>query len=70
MRKAISYNIGMKKQCCGTFRFPSGKSGQAMVEYALVAVAVVVLLSVLAVLLHATRNQADRAAELVSSEYP
>lgn len=49
---------------------PSGKSGQAMIEYALVATAIVVLLSVMAVLLHATKNQADRAATLVSSEYP
>lgn len=41
-----------------------------MVEYALVATAILVLLSVLAVLLYATKSQADRAATLVSSEYP
>lgn len=67
---AISYNGHMKKLCNGAMANPSGKSGQAMIEYVLVATAIVVLLSVMAVLLHATKNQADRAATLVSSEYP
>lgn len=46
------------------------KSGQAMVEYAIVALALIFLLSTLAVLLRAEKNQAARAEQLVSSEYP
>ena len=45
-------------------------SGQAMVEYAIVALALIFLLSTLAVLLRAEKNQAARAEQLVSSEYP
>lgn len=47
-----------------------GKSGQAMVEYAIVAVALLSLLALLAILLRAERNQARRTAALVSSENP
>ena len=46
------------------------KSGQAMVEYAIVALALIFLLSTLAVLLRAEKNQAARAEQLVSSECP
>ena len=46
------------------------KSGQAMVEYAIVALALIFLLSTLAVLLRAEKNQAARAEQLVSSDYP
>ena len=66
----MSYNFSMDK-LSGERRAPGwGKSGQAMIEYALTAVVLVVLLSVMAVLLHASKSQARRAAELVSSEYP
>jgi len=45
-------------------------SGQAMIEYVLVAVALIALVSVMAVLHYAVRHQTERAVELVSSEYP
>lgn len=47
-----------------------GRSGQAMIEYVIVAVSLLVLFSTMAALLYATKSQAKRAAELVSSEYP
>lgn len=47
-----------------------GKSGQAMVEYVIVAVSLVMLLSVMAALLYSVRSQTRRSSELVSSEYP
>ena len=47
-----------------------GKSGQAMIEYVIVAVMLVALLSVMAVLLRATKSQSERASVLVSSDYP
>ncbi len=46
------------------------KRGQAMVEYVIVLVALTSLISVMALLLRATRSQSERASELVSSEYP
>lgn len=46
------------------------RNGQAMVEYVIVLVVLSALISVTALLLYATRSQAQRAAELVSSEYP
>lgn len=45
-------------------------SGQAMIEYVLVAVALMALVSVMAVLHYAVRRQTERTVELVSSEYP
>lgn len=47
-----------------------GKSGQAMVEYVIVAIMLIALLSVMAVLLRATKSQSERASVLVSSDYP
>lgn len=46
------------------------RNGQAMVEYVIVLVVLSALISVTALLLYATRSQSQRAAELVSSEYP
>ncbi len=46
------------------------KSGQTMVEYVIVLVVLTSLISVMSILLHATRSQSERASELVSSEYP
>lgn len=48
----------------------NGRSGQAMVEYVIVLVAITALVSVTALLLYAARGQSQRASELVSSEYP
>lgn len=41
-----------------------------MVEYVIVAVSLVMLLSVMAALLYSVRSQTRRSSELVSSEYP
>lgn len=46
------------------------RSGQAMIEYAIVAVMLVALFSVMAVLLHSVKSQSARASVLVSSDYP
>ncbi len=46
------------------------KSGQTMVEYAIVMVMLVALVAVCALLLYALRGQSGRALELVASEYP
>ncbi len=47
-----------------------GKSGQTMVEYAIVMVMLLALVAVCALLLYALRGQSSRALELVASEYP
>ncbi|MBR0057176.1 MAG: hypothetical protein IJP66_07585 [Kiritimatiellae bacterium] len=52
------------------FRNRAASRGQAMLEYLLVALALLFVLSALAVLLRAEKNQAERAATLMSSEYP
>ena len=46
------------------------KSGQTMVEYAIVMVMLVALVAVCGLLLYALRGQSGRALELVASEYP
>ena len=46
------------------------KSGQTMVEYAIVMVMLLALVAVCALLLYALRGQSSRALELVASEYP
>ena len=48
----------------------NGKSGQTMVEYAIVMVMLVALVAVCGLLLYALRGQSGRALELVASEYP
>ena len=47
-----------------------GKSGQTMVEYAIVMVMLLALVAVCGLLLYALRGQSARALELVASEYP
>ena len=47
-----------------------GKSGQTMVEYAIVMVMLVALVAVCGLLLYSLRGQSGRALELVASEYP
>lgn len=47
-----------------------GRSGQAMVEYIIVAVILMVLVSVCSLLLYTLRGQSTRVLDLVSSEYP
>ncbi len=46
------------------------KSGQTMVEYAIVMVMLLALVAVCGLLLYALRGQSGRALELVASEYP
>ncbi len=61
---ADGYNYGMTRK--GIRR----RSGQAMIEYVIVLIALAALSSVIAVLLYSARSQAQRSSELVSSEYP
>ena len=46
------------------------RSGQAMVEYVIVFVAMLAFVAVLSVFLYAVRQQSNRALDLVASEYP
>ncbi|MBQ6923361.1 MAG: hypothetical protein IJQ73_01840 [Kiritimatiellae bacterium] len=47
-----------------------GKSGQTMVEYAIVMVLLLALVGVCSLFLYSLRGQSGRALELVASEYP
>jgi len=46
------------------------RSGQAMVEYVVVLLALLAVVSVLALFLYAVRQQSNRTLDLVASEYP
>ena len=46
------------------------KSGQAMVEYVIVFVSILAVISIFALCLYAVRQQSNRALDLVASEYP
>ncbi len=46
------------------------RSGQAMLEYVIVFVAILSVVSVLALFLYAVRQQSNRTLDLVASEYP
>jgi len=46
------------------------RSGQAMVEYVVVFVAMLAVVTVLALFLYAVRQQSNRTLDLVASEYP
>ena len=48
----------------------SRRSGQAMIEYMIVAVMMIGLVALFALLLYALRQQSGRVLELVASEYP
>lgn len=45
-------------------------SGQAMVEYIVVFIAMLLVVSVMALSLYAVRQQANRTLDLVGSDYP
>jgi hypothetical protein len=45
-------------------------SGQAMVEYLIVFIALLLLVSVFALSLYSVRQQASRTLDLVGSDYP
>ena len=47
-----------------------GRSGQVMLEYLVVFVALLAVVSVMALCLYAVRQQADRTLVLVGSDYP
>jgi hypothetical protein len=47
-----------------------GRSGQAMVEYLIVAVMLIAALSILAVLLYTFKEHETRVLDLVASEFP
>jgi len=46
------------------------RSGQVMIEYVVVFVAMLAVVTVLALFLYAVRQQSNRALDLVASEYP
>ena len=46
------------------------RSGQVMVEYVVVFVALLAVVSVMAICLYAVRQQANRTLVLVGSDYP
>jgi hypothetical protein len=48
----------------------AGRSGQATLEYVIVFVVMLGVVSVLALFLYAVRQQSNRALDLVASEYP
>jgi hypothetical protein len=47
-----------------------GCSGQAMVEYIIVFISLLLVVSVLALSLYTVRQQANRTLDLVGSDYP
>lgn len=54
----------------GTFVPGNRRSGQAMLEYVVVFVAMLTVVTVLALFLYAVRQQSNRTLDLVASEYP
>jgi uncharacterized protein (UPF0333 family) len=46
------------------------RSGQVMLEYVVVFLAMLAVVSVLALFLYAVRQQSNRTLDLVASEYP
>lgn len=71
-KKEILYDCGMVEFGTDvlTAEKRKGRSGQAMVEYIIVAVILMVLVSVCSLLLYTLRGQSTRVLDLVSSEYP
>jgi len=51
-------------------RAGNAKSGQAALEYVIVFVAMLAVVTVLALFLYAVRQQSNRTLDLVASEYP
>ena len=58
-------NLSLRTPAAGDRR-----SGQAMLEYVVVFVAMLAVVSVLALFLYAVRQQSNRTLDLVASEYP
>lgn len=48
----------------------TGRAGQAMVEYVVVAAVLLAVVAVMALFLYALRLQSDRVLTLVASDYP
>ncbi len=48
----------------------NNRSGQAMIEYLLIAAVVITTVAILALLLYAFREQSGRVIDLVASDYP
>ncbi len=48
----------------------SHKSGQAMIEYVVLAVMVITTVSIMAILLYTFKEQGGRVLDLAASEYP
>jgi hypothetical protein len=48
----------------------AGRSGQVMVEYVVVFVCMLAVVTIFALCLYAVRQQSNRALDLVASEYP
>jgi uncharacterized protein (UPF0333 family) len=48
----------------------SKKKGQAMIEYVVLAVFVILTVSIMAVLLYTFKEQGGRVLDLAASEYP
>jgi len=46
------------------------RSGQAMIEYVIVAVALIAVVAALAALMYVLRQQSNRVLDLVASGYP
>lgn len=51
-------------------RGTSARAGQAAVEYLVVFVAMLAVVTILALFLYAVRQQSNRTLDLVASEYP
>lgn len=51
-------------------RVRRGRTGQAMVEYVIVLVAMLGVVALLALFLYTARQQSNRTLDLVASEYP
>ena len=51
-------------------RSGKSRSGQAALEYVIVFVAMLAVVSILALFLYAVRQQSNRTLDLVASEYP
>ncbi len=48
----------------------SNKSGQAMIEYVVLAVMVITTVSIMAILLYTFKEHGGRVLDLAASEYP
>lgn len=48
----------------------SSKSGQVMIEYAIIAAVLTLMVTVMALFLYVFRQEGSRVLDLVASEYP